>query len=136
MSSLYRLEDQKLTEAACDLDEAATSCVSYLFRQYIAQGYPAREISHVILSAVFDVEIRAVLGDDLEPWNGVLDPTTPEKVEAYQQRYTIEPQQTPVEELPTVEIPAVKVKQASPTRRNGSHRKPQFLQFHPMEQTV
>ena len=131
MLSLYRLEDQKLTEAACDLDEAATSCVSYLFRQYIAQGYPAREISHVILSAVFDLEIRAVLGDDLEPWHAAVNPDTPEKVEAYLQKYTVEPQQTPIEKQDTVEIPAVKVEKSP---RNGAYHRPQFFKFHPVEQ--
>src|SRR5260221_2035736 len=119
MSSLYRSEDQRYTEAACDLSEVTGNCVSYLFREYIQKGYPPREISHVIISAVFDIELRAVVGDDLEPWNGIIDPNTSQRVEAYMQRYTLEPQvqRKPIEEQATIETPAV---QATPQREKSA----------------
>ena len=59
--SLYREEDFRYTEEALALTGKILTVVGPIFNDYLAKGYSLREISHVVQSAVGEIELDAVL---------------------------------------------------------------------------
>lgn len=60
MKSLYD-ENGKYTEDAMKLDRETNEAIDDLFNKYVADGYSPREISHVMMATVSEIELTLLL---------------------------------------------------------------------------
>jgi hypothetical protein len=51
----------RYTTAALELNEETVRAIQSIFKSYVSMGYSPREISHIMLHAVMDIETEEVL---------------------------------------------------------------------------
>ena len=60
MKGLYNEKDDTYSEIAFKLDAEAQKAIQPIFDKYVELGYSFRQISHVILSAVWECELTNI----------------------------------------------------------------------------
>jgi hypothetical protein len=60
MKGLYNEGDDTYSKTAFELDAEAQSAIQPLFDKYVKLGYSFRQISHVILSTVWECELTSI----------------------------------------------------------------------------
>jgi hypothetical protein len=57
MKSIYNKKDETYIEDTNDLEDMMNTAIQPIFDEYVKLGYPIRQISHVMLSTVFECEL-------------------------------------------------------------------------------
>jgi len=57
-------DDSRYNEAATAIDEQTNRALKDIFSFWIKEGYCARQISHIMLLAVHDLELESILYND------------------------------------------------------------------------
>jgi hypothetical protein len=61
MQRLYRPEDDRYCPAASQIDTETQQALQPIFDRWIEAGYSARDIASVVMHAVFELELAAIL---------------------------------------------------------------------------
>lgn len=59
-------DDNKYNEAALIIDEQTNTALKTIFDFWVKEGYGPREISHVMIATVHEIELESVLFNDKE----------------------------------------------------------------------
>ena len=73
MEKLY-MSDSRMNIHGRELDEETNIALRDIFKKYLKKGYSPREIAHIMLGAVFELELQSVISSESEKDN------RPEKV--------------------------------------------------------